>query len=117
MTTMTLRVIGENDALTHIALAGRLDLPGFEAIHSTFMEHTADRGKPALVDLSDVTFLGSSGLRMFLIAAKALKGHGVKMILLNPQPSVEETLAYVAFNKVTPIEHDLARAMEILTSQ
>lgn len=109
-----LRVIKQEPDLIHVALAGRLDLLGVQSVEQTFGELTEKQGKATLVDMSEVVFLSSMGLRMFLKAAKALNRQGAKLVLLKPQAPVEETLMYVAFNNLIPIEHDPARALQIL---
>lgn len=111
---MELRVVRQDRDLTHVTLTGRLDVPGVQAIEQSFMAQTAERGKPTLVDLAEVTFCGSTGLRMLIKAAKALQPHGAKVVLLKPQPLVEQALMFVAFNQIMPIEHDLTRALSLL---
>jgi anti-anti-sigma factor len=111
---MELRMLREDDELTHVALVGRLDLAGVQEIEVPFTAHTATRRKPTLVDLSQVTFVVSLGLRMLMGVAKALSLHGAKMVLLKPQPPVEATLKVVAFHHLMPIEHDSVRALDRL---
>ena len=111
---MELRVVKQDRDLTHVALVGRLDVPGVQAVEAAFLEQTARRGKPTLVDLSEVPFCGSTGLRMLMKAAKALQAHGAKLVLLKPQPLVEESLMFVAFNQIMPIEHDADLALALL---
>jgi anti-anti-sigma factor len=111
---MELRVIAQEPNLTHVALIGRLDVPGVQTIEEEFLRQTAARGQSTLVDLSEVTFMGSTGLRMLMKAVKSLHARGAKMVLLKPQPLVEQSLMYVAFNKLMPIESDPGRALELL---
>ena len=113
---MELRVVKQDRDLTHVALVGRLDVPSVQTIEQTFLENTAARGKPTLVDLSEVTFIGSTGLRMLLKAVKELQKHGARMVLLKPQPLVEQSLMYVAFNQLMPIAYEQERALELLKS-
>jgi anti-sigma B factor antagonist len=113
---MELRVVKQDQDLTHIALVGRLDVPSVQIIEEKFLEQTAGRGKPTLVDLSEVTFMGSTGLRMLLKAVKVLQTRGAKLVLLKPQPLVEQALIYVAFNQLMPIAHEQQQALELLKS-
>src|SRR6185295_7977378 len=113
---MELRVVKQDQDLTHIALVGRLDVPSVQIIEEQFLEQTAGRGKPTLVDLSEVTFMGSTGLRMLLKAVKVLQTRGAKLVLLKPQPLVEQALIYVAFNQLMPIAHEQQQALELLKS-
>jgi anti-anti-sigma factor len=66
------------------------------------------------VDISDVDYIASIGLRMLVTAAKALNKFGARMVLLNPHPDVEDVLRTAGFDKVMPIEHDYDRAIETL---
>ncbi len=111
---MELNVIKEDEEITHLALKGRMDLLGSENIELKFTAHTVSRRKPTLIDLSGVEFIASLGLRLLLSAAKGLKSHGAKMVLLNPQPSVENVLTASGFNEIMPITHKYDEAIEIL---
>ena len=68
---MELRVITENDTVTHVALKGRLDVIGTNDIDLSFTAAAA-KGKPMVVDISEVAYLSSMGLRMLLSVAGAL---------------------------------------------
>jgi anti-sigma B factor antagonist len=111
---MELNVIREDDELTHVSLKGRMDMMGLEGMELKFTAHTVSRRKPTLIDLSGVDFIASLGLRLLLSAAKGLKRYEAKMVLLNPQPSVENVLTASGFNEIVPITHDFNEALEIL---
>lgn len=111
---MELNVIREDDELTHLGITGRMDLVGLEGMELKFTAHTVSRRKPALIDLSGVEFIASLGLRLLLSSAKGLKRHGAKLVLLNPQPSVENVLKLSGFNEIIPITHDYNEAIDIL---
>ncbi|OHB56967.1 MAG: hypothetical protein A2Y12_20740 [Planctomycetes bacterium GWF2_42_9] len=111
---MELIKLREDDEFTHIALSGRLDVNGVQQIEQSFTAATAGRGKPALVDISEVSFLASLGMRMFLNSAKALKLKKTKMALLNPQPLVEDALRSAGLPSVIPIEYDIDTATGLL---
>jgi anti-sigma B factor antagonist len=108
---MELKVINLDDIYTHLALAGKLDIAGVGDIENKFIGYTAARKKNALVDVSAVTFLGSMGLRLLLSAAKSLSWEKKSLILLNPQPLVNEVLEASGFDEVVVIEHDAASAL------
>lgn len=111
---MNMKVIREDDELTHIKLSGRVDLEGIGDLDLEFTRHTVTRRKPTLVDISDVDYIASIGLRMLVTAAKALNKFGARLVLLNPHPNVEDVLRTAGFDKVMPIEHDYERALETL---
>lgn len=111
---MEMMVIKEDEELTHVKLSGRVDLEGIGDLDLDFTKHTVARRRPTLVDISDVDYIASIGLRMLVTAAKALNKFGARMVLLNPHPDVEDVLRTAGFDKVMPIEHDYDRALETL---
>ena len=108
---MELKVITADDAYTHLALIGKMDILGVGEVENKFIGYTAARKKSAVVDLSGVTFIGSMGLRIFLSAAKALQLEKKKLILLNPRPLVADVLELSGIGDIIPIEHDTAAAV------
>jgi anti-anti-sigma factor len=107
---MTLSEI-ENKGI-RIALHGRLDTPGVGAIESRFAAAAAR--KNALVDLSDVTFLASMGIRMLLSAARGLKLSGHKIVLFGAPALVGEVLEHAGLDQIVPIAPDENTALQLL---
>lgn len=97
---MELKVILADEKISHIALIGRMDHAGVSAVEPKFLAATASRQKPTLVDMSEVTFVVSLGIRMLLGAAKSLEANGVKLALVNTQPLVAETLRLAKLDEV-----------------
>ena len=89
---MILNICRVDDQLSHVSLAGAMNLAGVDKIKESFIENTSARKKSCLVDLSEVTFVGSIGLRLLLSCAKNLAADGKKMICVNPQPIVREVM-------------------------
>jgi anti-anti-sigma factor len=109
---MELSVIESDDTYTHLALSGKMDVAGVQDIESKFISLIASSKKNALVDISGVTFMGSMGLRVFLSAAKSLSREKKSLILLNPQPLVNEVLEASSFQDVVDIEHNAESALK-----
>jgi anti-anti-sigma factor len=103
-----------DDHITHLALSGRLDVAGLHAVDVKFHGYTAARRRPALVDISGVEMITSLGMGMFLSCARSLQRHGARMVLLNPQPQVEELLKAVGIDQGIPIVRSLDEALRIL---
>jgi anti-anti-sigma factor len=111
---MQLREIRVDDQITHIALVGKLDIQGMHQVDIRFHGYTAARRKPALVDLSGLDFIASLAMGMFISCANSLRRHGAKMVLLDPQPAIEESLTVVGLHQAIPIAHGLDEAMRLL---
>lgn len=114
---MDMTVINADDELTHVKLRGRVDLDTIGDLDREFTRQTVTRRKDVIVDMSDVDYMASIGLRMLITAAKALDKFGASMVLLNPHPDVEDVLRTAGFDKVMPIEHDLESARDALRAR
>lgn len=105
-----------DNGIVKINLAGRLDLLGAQAIDMKFTALTATRNAPFLVDISEVSFLASLGMRTLLSSAKAVSMRGGIMVLYNPQPNVLEVLEASGVTTLIPTFHDFQEAMNTLNS-
>jgi len=102
--------------VTHVKLRGRLDTHGVDEIETKFTASLVPGGRNAVVDLSELTFVASMGLRMFIGVKKALARHGAKMILFAPQPQVSEVFATSSLGGIIPIVDNEAAAMAEITA-
>lgn len=111
---MDLRVLSEaDDDVTRLALAGRFDLLGAGEIEADLLAHTSARDRSAVVDLSQVPFLASAGMRLLLQAAKALHRTAHRLVLLQPQENVKQALEVAGLAGVLPIAGDEATALTL----
>ncbi|MEW6354869.1 MAG: STAS domain-containing protein [Planctomycetota bacterium] len=111
---MELKVIKENETVTHVALAGRLDIAGVQDVEGAFIDRIAARRKPVLVDMSEVAFLTSTGISMLIKAAEIMKSYGARMALLKPQPLVADTLRAAGIDHIMGMTDDEEKAMNLL---
>src|SRR5215471_126567 len=95
-----------DDRITHLAIVGKLDIAGLHTIDVKFHAYTAARRKPTLVDISGLEFINSLGMGMFISCAGSLQRYGARMVLLSPQPQVEEVLKAVGIDQGIPVVHD-----------
>src|SRR5712675_98210 len=82
------------DGVTNLMLRGRLDTVGTEAIKGPF-NAVADTKRAIVVDLSQVTFLTSWGIRMLVLGAKVVTNKGGKIVLSSPNGWVQFVLARI----------------------
>jgi anti-sigma B factor antagonist len=82
---------------------GRLDA-GSAATHEKSVQDllVGDINSVA-INLSEVEFLSSAGLRVLLGAAKAAKTKGGQVVLVSPQPAVLAVLKVSGFDKLIQI--------------
>ena len=96
--------------VTLTSLHGRLDVQGAGQIDLKF-NATAGARKALIVDLSDVSFIASMGMRLLLIAGRTVVAKGGKMALLAPTPDVDAVLRTARIDGVMPICTERAAAL------
>jgi anti-anti-sigma factor len=79
-----------------------------------FTALAATRKAAVLVDLSEVNFIASIGMRTLTSSAKAQANRGGKIVLYNAQPMVREALETAGINQVIPLFDDLNSAHQAL---
>src|SRR6266508_5948477 len=97
-----------------IKLIGKLDIIGVGEIETKFAGYCAGDGVRMLVDLSEVDFLASIGIRLLTLSAKSVASRGGKMALVNPIPEVEQVLDVTGIPAIIPIYPDLESAKTAL---
>jgi len=112
---MQLTVEQAEPGIQIIHLIGRLDIVGTQLIDLKFSAYTASRKTSVLVDLSQVNYIASIGIRLLLSNASALEGSGAKMVLVAPQPMVEQILRTAALDQVMPIASSAQEGIDLLT--
>jgi anti-anti-sigma factor len=111
---MAITLFNVEDGLTTLTLDGRLDAAAILELQPEFMEKTVALAKPALVDVSQVSFIASMCIRMFVLAAKGLQPHGARLGLLKPSDIVEKALRSSGFDRFVGVYHDEAAARQSL---
>ena len=110
---MQMQIGDAGEGITNVALIGRLDTPGVDRIEIQLTAHLVPRGVRAIVDLSQVAFIGSGGIRMFITIARALGRRGGKLVLYGAQPAVAEVLQTTSLNEIVPVRTDAASAVAV----
>jgi anti-anti-sigma factor len=99
--------------ITKVILDGRLDIEGAAAVDLR-MNVIAGSKKAVLVDMQQVSFLGSMGLRALVAPARAIKSRGGKIVLFGPNELVEKVLKTSGVDTLIPIHHELQSALAAL---
>ena len=111
---MELTVAQSGPNMIRLALSGKLDVQGEEQIGDQFRQLVDMSSTSVLVDMSQVSYLASLGIRLLFAGAKSLAAKGKKLVVLSPQPMVEETLMTSGTVKLVPIVHDENDALKFL---
>jgi anti-anti-sigma factor len=111
---MDMNVEADTGGALVVALQGRLDTVGVDQVETRFSAAVAAGARDALVDLSQVSFLSSMGVRLIITAARAQRQSGHRMVLFGAQPVVQATLETVALDLIVPVVASRAEAQQRL---
>ncbi len=78
-----------------VAVAGELDLGNCDELHACLTGAVEGGAPEVAVDLADVTFFGSDGIRALVVARNHAVDAGVRLVLLRPSERVVSTLELV----------------------
>ena len=93
---MEIKTKSEGDRLT-IAVSGRVDTVTAPELEAGLKFGDA---KCVVLDLANVPYMSSSGLRLLLTAHKAMLGKGGELQIANVQPTVREVLDITGFSDI-----------------
>ena len=102
---MSLRYEDLDPDVRFITLSGRLDTVGSEEIAGELASLAESAHRGVVIDLSQVTFLSSMGIRALIAAAKAreAKGSGRVVLLVDGSDVVERTLEATGVGDLIPV--------------
>lgn len=93
-----------------LRLIGRLDIVGVGEIETKFAAYSSEENARIIVDLSDVDFLASIGIRLLTLNAKSIASRSGRIVLLNPKPDIKAVLEITGIPAIIPIYNDFASA-------
>lgn len=97
--------------ITNVSLRGRLDTVGAEGIDLPFSVIAGEK-RAVIVDLSDVDFLASLGIRVLLTSARAVQRKGGKLAIVAPEGNVLTVLRTAGMETLIPIFQKRETAIE-----
>lgn len=86
-----------------VVLVGRLDTAGVDVVEPRFGAAIVPAGKNTVVDLSQVTFLASMGVRMLIATTRALSRKGGKLVMYGAGPGVMDVIETTALWDIIPV--------------
>lgn len=86
-----------------IWLRGDLDVATAPDASAALAQHAHPEGR-TVIDVGQVEFMDSSGLRVLLLAANAASRHGGTVVLRHPAPAVDRLLAFTGTAALFTIE-------------
>ena len=95
-------------------IAGRIDTSTSPAVEAAIKAKLAEDSTRILLDMREVTYVSSAGLRVVLLVAKQAKAANGSLALFGLQPSVREVFDISGFGKIIPIAASEAEARAVI---
>jgi anti-sigma B factor antagonist len=107
-------LVEATDTFTHVALQGKLDAAGVREVDLKLTSQTVARRRPAVIDLTEVEFIGSLGISMLFVIARSLRLHGAGMAVIVGSPSVKGALEMTQIEDVISVVATREEALRAL---
>lgn len=114
---MEMNVNELENGITLIKLSGNLDILGVNQIEIKFTGYCSGDHARVIVDLSEISFLASIGIRLLTMNAKSLASRNGKMALLNPTSDVFSVLEVTGIPAIIPVYSKLESAETVLLAK
>jgi anti-anti-sigma factor len=98
-----------------LAPTGRIDSFSARAFETEVMEE-AGSGGPLIIDFAGLAYISSAGLRVLLLAMKAMRASGQRLVLAGLQPAVQEVFDVSGFSGIFEIRPTAADAAAAIRS-
>ena len=95
-----------------LAPVGRLDSANVSDFEASVMKRIGGGERRLVVDFSRLDFISSSGLRVLLLAAKALTAGSGTLVACSMKPHIEEVFRVSGFDRLIPVKATRAAALE-----
>ena len=107
---MEMQVEELDGGITSVAMRGRFDTKGAESVDLPFSVIAGSK-KAVVIDLSEVDFLASLGIRVLVTSAKAIARKGGKLVIVVPEGNVLTVLQTAGLESLIPIFPERATAI------
>jgi len=111
---MELRIEALADGVTRAIPEGHWDIKGAAEIDLRLSALTGT-GRPIILDLTEVTYLSSMGIRSIVMGSKTCRLRGGKLVLLSPKGNVAQVLTIAGIGTLVPIYSEIDAAILAVT--
>ena len=113
---MEFTVVDAASGVSHVTLAGRMDPYGAQQIRTRLRAETVDRARPAVVDISALTFMTSVGIGLLVDCADTLRRAGHTMVFVKATGHVDDVLRKTGIYTIVSAVDTVEEAFDFLES-
>jgi len=104
-----------------VKVSGRLDQDTCEAFRGQLMGYVAEvaaqPGGTVVLDLADLEYVSSAGLRCFMLASREARARNARIVVASLQPMVAEIFAISHFNLVFQVFPNVREALATVSAE
>ncbi|WP_374605634.1 STAS domain-containing protein [Arenimonas sp.] len=93
-----------------VAIGGRLDTHSYQKLDLQLAPLLASQVNSLVLDLANLEYISSAGVRSIFKARKALAGRGGRVVVVNPQPQIQKVFDVVKAVPMNEIFSSVAEA-------
>ena len=97
-------IINKENAVTNVRLVGRLDTPASQEVSEQLEPIMANASGTIVLDCTEMSYISSYGLRIFLSMRKAAASQGGKIIVKNISDDIRQVFMMTGFLNLFEIE-------------
>lgn len=107
---MRLEQVELPDQILMVKLTGALDIAGASEVEKPLGKISETYSK-VIINLTDVTFLASIGVRLLVKAARAIGKRNGRLVVLNPTAEARKVLRSTGIDSIVPVVADQSAAI------
>ena len=92
----------EAEGALQLNIEGKIDALTSEDFQSIILKAFV-KSNSVIVNLENVPYMSSAGLRALILGEKTAESKGGKMIIINVQPQVQDVLKVTGFNSILDV--------------
>ena len=98
-----------------ISVAGRIDGMSAQEFHQNLDKEIGGSDNPVVLDLENLSYISSAGLRSILLIAKTLQGRKTKFMLCSLPGPIKEIFEIAGFDKIISVLESRSDAIATIT--
>lgn len=99
---MPMTVLDLDNNVTKVVITGRIDIAGAQEIDLPLSVVGGSRAA-VVIDLAEVSFMASMGLRSLVMCAKSIQRKGGKVGMFGARPEVEDVIRTMGIDELIPL--------------
>lgn len=101
---MNVEVIKQDSGAALLKVEGRIDTVTAKEFEVSAMSVLKEKPTEVVMDCSELTYVSSSGLRIFLMLQKGVNSAGIKMRIINMGDAIKQVFKITGFSSILNIE-------------